>query len=80
MQTRNRKGVANPMYNIQKSEETIKKLQKLVYVYSYDTKELIGVFPTVYCSKFFGIGKDTLSKYLNTGTPYKKKLFYRKKK
>jgi hypothetical protein len=51
----------------------------LVYVYSNDTKELIGIFPTLYCSKFFGIGKDTLSKYLNTGTPYKNKLFYRKK-
>lgn len=40
-------------------------------------KKFIGVYPTLLCSKEFKIGKDTLTKYLNNGLPFKNKLFSR---
>ena len=76
-QIKDKSGINNPMYGIKKSAETITKLQKLVYVYEYDTKKFIGIFPTVLCSKEFKMGKDTLTKYLNNGAPFKNKLFSR---
>jgi hypothetical protein len=77
MQTRNKKGKNNPMFGIKKSVETIAKLQKLVYVYESETKNFIGSYSTVQCSKEFKMGKDTLTKYLNNGIPFKNKLFSR---
>ena len=65
------------MYGIKKSAETIAKLQKLVYVYEYDTKIFIGAYPTILCTKKFKMGKDTLTKYLYNGLPYKNKIFSR---
>ena len=79
MQTLDRKGKNNPMFGITKSPETIAKLQKLVYVYEADTQKLIGVFSTVECSKHFKMGKDTLSKYLNSNISFKGKIFSRVK-
>ena len=38
-------------------------------------KKLIGVFSTVECSKHFKMGKDTLTKYLNSKLPFKGKIF-----
>ena len=76
-QIKDKSGINNPMYGIKKSAETITKLQKLVYVYEYDTKNFIGVYPTLICSKEFKMGKDTLTKYLNNGLPFKNKLFSR---
>lgn len=67
------------MFGVVKSPATIKKLQKLVYVYEADTQKLIGcvAFSTVECSKHFKMGKDTLTKYLNSNLPFKGKLFSR---
>jgi group I intron endonuclease len=79
MQTRDRKGINNPMFGIVKSSATIAKLQKLVYVYEAETLENIGVFSTVECIKHFKIGKDTLTKYLNSKLPFKGKIFSRVK-
>ena len=75
MQTRNRKGKNNPMFGTVKSPATIAKLQKLVYVYEAETLKRIGVFSTVECSKHFKMGKDTLTKYLNSKLPFKGKIF-----
>jgi group I intron endonuclease len=77
MQKRDKKGENNPMFGIKKSAATIKKLQKLVYVYDANTLKLIDVLPTVICSKQFKMGKDTLSKYLKNNMPFKGKLFSR---
>ena len=78
MQTRNKKGSNNPMYGLVKSAATISKLQKLVYVYNYgEDPKFIGVFSTVECSKHFKMGKDTLTKYLNSNLPFKGKIFSR---
>ena len=77
MQVRNKAGINNPQFGVKKSAETIAKLTKLVYVYEFKTKNLIGSYSTVQCSKEFKIGKDTLTKYINNGLPYKNKLFSR---
>ena len=79
MQSRNKFGANNPQFGVKKSLETLAKLTKLVYVYDYITKNLIGTFSTVQCSKEFKMGKDTLTKNLNNGLPYKNKIFSRKK-
>ena len=79
MQTRNKFGANNPQFGVKKSTETLAKLTKLVYVYDYLTKNLIGTYSTVQCSKEFKMGKDTLTKYLNNGLPYKNKIFSRNK-
>ena len=77
MQKRDKTGENNPQFGTKKTLETLAKITKLVYVYDYGTKNLIGSFPTVQCSKEFKIGKDTLTKYLKNGLPYKNKLFSR---
>lgn len=77
MQIRDKKGKNNPMYGLKKSAITIEKITKKVYVYDYETNNLIGVFSTVECAKLFKIAKDTLTKYLKNGLPYKNKLFSR---
>jgi hypothetical protein len=60
-----------------KSSTTIAKLTKLVYVYNSIDLSYIGSYSTVQCSKEFNMGKDTLSKYLLKGTPFKGKIFSR---
>ncbi len=77
IQKRSKAGINNPQHGKIKSVETIAKLTKLVYVYNYDTKELIGTYSTVECAKKFKMGKDTLIKYLKNGQPYKNKIFSR---
>lgn len=74
-QYRDKSGNNNPQYGVQKSLETIKKLSKIVSVYDSNTNNHIGTFKTVECSIKFRIGKSTLSKYINTGKPFKGKLF-----
>jgi group I intron endonuclease len=76
-QRKDKSGINNPMYGKLKSSETLAKLHKLIYVYDVETKNFLGSFPTVICSKNFKMGKDTLTKYLNNGLPYKNKLFSR---
>lgn len=75
MQRRCKAGIHNPQFGQIKSADTIIKLSKLIYVYNLVDKTYIGSYSTVQCSKVFKIGKDTLSKYLKNGHPYKGKLF-----
>ena len=77
MQNRNRSGSNNPLYGKKKSFVTIAKITKLVYVYNSLDYSFIGEFSTVNCSKHFEMGKDTLSKYIKNGTPFKGKIFSR---
>jgi group I intron endonuclease len=77
MKNRNKKGINNPMFGIKKSAITVAKLTKLVYVYNSNDMSYLGAFSTVECSKSFKLGKDTLSKYLKTGLPYKGKIYSR---
>lgn len=77
MQQKNKVGVNNPQYGKIKSSTTIQKLIKLVYVYNSEDKSFIGCYSTIQCSKIFKMGKDTLSKYLLNGQPFKGKIFSR---
>jgi group I intron endonuclease len=77
MQKRDKRGSLNPQFGVVKSAETILKLTKLVYVYDSETKVLIGTHSTVETAKIYKIGKDTLTKYLLNGLPYKGKLYSR---
>jgi hypothetical protein len=77
MQTRNKAGINNPNYGVKKSTKTLCNLIKLVYVYNSFYDKYIGSYPTVVCSKFFRIGKDTLSKYIKSGLPFKGKIYSR---
>ena len=79
MQTRNKKGKNNPNYGGKNSTCTLAKLIKLVYVYNSFDLNYIGTFPTVICSKTFKIGKDTLTKYIKSGLPFKGKIYSRTK-
>ena len=90
MQTRDKKGLNNPLFGKNKSANTLvlwpevldrrAKLYKLIYVYKAEDNTLLGVYPTVECSKTFRIGKDTLTKYLKSGLPYKGKIFTKSNK
>ena len=79
MQKRDKKGINNPQFGKKKSAITLAKLIKLVYVYNSEDMFLIGAYSTVECSKKFKMGKDTLSKYLRSGLPYKGKIYTRTK-
>ena len=79
MQKRSKIGVNNPQFGVIISPDTIVKLTKLVYVYNSVDKSYIGSYSTVQCSKEFNMGKDTLSKYLLNGFPFKGKIFSRVK-
>lgn len=50
-----------------------------MYVYNYEDLSIIGSYSTVDCAKTFKIGKDTLSKYIKSGLPFKGKLYSRTK-
>ncbi len=75
MQNRDRSGSNNPLFGIQKSFDTIEKLTKYIFVHNSSDLSLIGVFGTVACSKEFKMGKDTLTKHLKSGLPYKGNMF-----
>jgi group I intron endonuclease len=79
IQNKDKSGNNNPLFGKKKSTLTISKLTKLVYVYNCLDMSLIGIFSTVNCSKHFNMGKDTLSKYIKNGLPYKDKIFSRNK-
>ena len=79
MQLRDKKGSNNPLFGRIKSPSTLAKITKIVYVYNCLDMSLIGEYSTVNCSKNFKMGKDTLSKYIKSGLPYKGKIFSREK-
>jgi hypothetical protein len=79
MQNRNKSGSNNPNFGRIKTQSTIVKITKLVYVYNSLDMSYIGEFSTVKCSKHYNMGKDTLTKYIKKGIPFKGKIFSREK-
>jgi len=79
MQLKDKKGSNNPLFGKFKSPSTLAKITKIVYVYNLSDMSLIGEYSTVNCSKEFKMGKDTLTKYIKSGLPYKGKIFSREK-
>ena len=74
---KDRSGINNPMYGKPKTEETLSKLRKMVFVYDVRKNyKLLGVYPTVVCTKTFHIGYDTLSKRLQDGKIHKGMYFF----
>jgi hypothetical protein len=69
----------NKISPLPKGGDIIAKLTKLVYVYNSLDMSFIGEFSTINCSKEFKMGKDTLTKYIKNGLPYKGKIFSRNK-
>ena len=78
MQTKDKSGSNNPLYGEKNSTSTLAKITKLVYVYNSENMAFIGQYSTVNCSKEFKMGKDTLTKYIKKGLPFKGKIFSRK--
>lgn len=79
MQNRNKLGINNPMFGKIKSAETRAKLTKLVYVYKFSDMSYLGEYQTVKCFEHFNMGKDTLTKYIKNGLPFKGNLYSLKK-
>jgi cytochrome c oxidase subunit 1 len=79
MQLKDRRGANNPLFGKIKSPSTLAKFTKMVYVYNCLDMSLIGEYSTVNCSKEFKMGKNTLTKYIRSGLPYKGKIFSREK-
>ena len=79
MQYRNKKGIFNSAYGKIKSPETIEKITKFVYVYNTLDMSYIGKYSTVNCSKYFKMGKDTLTKYIKNKLLFKDNIFSREK-
>ena len=74
---RDKSGANNPMYGLSKSEETLAKLRKMIYVYSVpDNYTLLGIYPTRECTQVFRLGYETLVKRLNDGKVHKDKYFF----
>ena len=79
MQYKDKKGPNNPLFGKIKSSSTLAKITKIVYVYNCLDMFLIGQYSTVNCSRQFKMGKDTLTKYIKSGLPYKGKIFSKEK-
>jgi group I intron endonuclease len=76
-QTKDKSGANNPMFGKSKSEETLTKLRKMIFVYDVtDNNKLLGVYPTVVCTRTFNIGYETLSKRLLDGKIHKGKYLF----
>lgn len=80
---RDKSGVNNPMVaptavgGVDKSPETLAFLRKMVFVYDVTKNyKLVGVYPTVVCTRTFNMGYDTLTKRLNDGKIHRDKYFF----
>ena len=76
MQKKDKSGPNNPQFGVIKSQETVEKLSKFIYVYKDD--EYLGKFKTVECKTKFKIGHDTIKKYKDSNKSYKGMTFYSK--
>lgn len=76
-QKRDKFGANNPQFGVVKSDATIAKLTKLVYVYKADPLAYIGGYKTIDCFAEFKIGKDTLTKRIQDGKAHNGFIFTR---
>jgi len=64
------------MFGKIKSDETLNKLRKKIYVYDALSKELLEISPSfILTAKNYKMGKDTLTKRLKDLKPHKNKIF-----
>ena len=80
MQKRDKTGSNNPQYGVKKSEATLYKLRKIIYVYNASDGSLEGTYATVECCRKFKMCSNTLTKRANDGKVYKGYIFTREPK
>lgn len=77
--TKDKTGSNNPQYGRVKTDTFLSKTRKMIYVYDVTSNyKLLGVYPTVLCTRTFNIGYALLMKRLNDGLFYKDKYFFSK--
>lgn len=78
-QTRDKLGENNPMFGKTKSEQTLAKLRKMIFVYDVTQDyKLLGVYPTVMCTRLFKLCNNTLKKRINNKEIHNGKYFFSK--
>lgn len=78
-QIRDKSGENNPMFGITKSEQTLAKLRKMIFVYDVTQNyKLLGVYPTVMCTRLFKLCNNTLKKRVNNKEIHNGKYFFSK--
>lgn len=69
----------NPMFGKPKSEQTLAKLRKMIFVYDVTQNyKLLGVYPTVMCTRLFKLCNNTLKKRINNKEIHNGKYFFSK--
>lgn len=75
--TRNKEGSNNPQFGCAKTDNFLAKTRKMIYVYEVkDNYKLLGVYPTVVCTRTFNISYSVLIKRVNDGLIHKDKYFF----
>lgn len=78
-QIRDKSGENNPMFGKTKSEQTLAKLRKMIFVYDVTQDyKLLGVYPTVMCTRLFRLCNNTLKKMINNKEIHNGKYFFSK--
>lgn len=78
-QTRDKSGENNPMFGKTKPEQTLAKLRKMIFVYDVTQDyKLLGVYPTVMCTRLFKLCNNTLKKRVNNKEIHNGKYFFSK--
>lgn len=78
-QTSDKSGSNNPMFGKTKSDQTLAKLRKMIFVYDVTQNyKLLGVYPTVMCTRIFKLCNNTLTKRINNKEIHVGKYFFSK--
>lgn len=78
-QIRDKSGENNPKFGNTKSEQTLAKLRKMIFVYDVTQNyKLLGVYPTVMCTRLFKLCNNTLKKRINNKEIHNGKYFFSK--
>ena len=78
-QLRDKSGYNNPMFGKPKSDQTLAKLRKMIFVYDVTQDyKLLGVYPTVMCTRLFKLSNNTLRKRINNKEIHNGKYFFSK--
>lgn len=78
-QIRDKSGENNPMFGKTKSEQTLAKLRKMIFVYDVTQNyKLLGVYPTVMCTRLFKLCNNTLRKRIDNQEIHNGKYFFSK--
>lgn len=78
-QTRDKSGYNYTMFGKTKSEQTLAKLRKMIFVYDVTQNyKLLGVYPTVMCTRLFKLCNNTLRKRIDNKEIHNGKYLFSK--